>query len=211
MRLERSAASASLPAPGLSGSSAPRSTSEPDDQRPGDLGEAAERAVEQRRPGVAGRQEEALGDQHRQRHREADDRQPQRDGRSSSRRGAPSRPSARTAVGAVWLLRMPSAAARPISGAVAACQAARGRAGRVHAREAVDQGAGGDRALGRGVEAELDDQRERRSGPRAGSRGGAPGPARPGRSRSSGEARSRRARPGGVEERLGRLAGRHGR
>ncbi len=101
---------------------------EPDDQRPGDLGEAAEGAVEERRPGVARRQEEALGDQHRQRHREADDRQPQRDAEAVA--GEQAEQAEREHRGRPgWLLRMPSAAAMPISGAAAACQAARGRAG----------------------------------------------------------------------------------
>ncbi len=49
--------------------------------------------------------------------------------RSSSRRRRRAGPSPATASGADWLLRTPSAAAMPISGADAACQAARGPAG----------------------------------------------------------------------------------
>ena len=140
-------------------------------------------------------EEEALGDQQRQRHDEADDRQAQRDGEAVAGERRRPGPSSATAVGADWLLRTPSAAGeadqrrrRRLPGG-----ARPGR--RVEPGEAGEQGAGGDRALGRGVEAELDDQRERRPGPRSGRRGAAPARARWGRSRSSGEARSRVARP----------------
>ncbi len=88
VRFERRAASAAAGAPGLFRLVGGAVERDPDEQRPGDLREGAEGPVGERRPGVGSRQEQALGDQHRQRDREADDRQPQRDAEAVAGEGA---------------------------------------------------------------------------------------------------------------------------
>ena len=181
---------------------------DPDQQRPGRLRQAARGPVEQRRPGVAGSQEETLPDHHRQRDREAGDRQAQGDREAVAGRGAEQahrQDGGRRRLAA----QHPEGSRNPDHRRRCRLPGrARARLG-VEPGEAGQQGAGGDRALGRRVEAELDDQR----GADRHRDQGAPAQRRPGRRRADREQRRgpqlpRQAR--GVEQARRWLVGRHG-
>ena len=198
LRFARSAASARRPAPAAllpprRGRRQPRrrATRQP--------GSARRRSPRRGRQGVGELEKQALGDQQRERHREAEDREAQRDREAVAGGGADQAHARGPRAGPSELVRTPSAAAMPISGAAAACQPARARAG------ASIPGKPASRApvaIAPLVGASKPSSRTSASPTGTASRTPrrSAGPGSLGPIAKSGEARSRRALPGGVEQ-----------